>query len=444
MLNNFKDYVVKMGDDAKDIRSEAEPAIENISPEYTNDIINLLDQYEKYIKPFILNKKLFSEDTGYIDKKYANNMLDLLTEYEKDVKPLLENSEETDSILNELIELGGTMNSSELTKDSVDKINGLLDRYHTCVSNNIIDDKKLAKVNRLVEKNKSYINSMDIVGDNIAVSDEEVTVVNIPSMSEEDKFDMIFDMVKGDKEITTIESDMYVEDLSSDEDDYATPVVVPVVIPKKVKHVESEEAEFAPIVIPTKTKASKEMVLQATKQTKKTKKKKYRKPVVIKTDDTTSEIIDIIKGIDVEPVTIQEPVLEDGDSKVVEIVEVQEVIPVIKSKKKKGNKKETDKVDEIIEIIKSEEEVKPVTITKKKKSSDDAEFVPVKIEKISKKNRNKKKKENKLKKEQKKQERLEKKQEELRNIVMEEAKALDETYDMEYDMIEATDETFEE
>lgn len=441
-LSDYKDYVMAMG-----TNSNADSSIDlaTIAPEYTGDIMNLLDQYEKYIKPFILNKKLFSEDTGYIDKKYANNILDLLTEYEKDIKPLLENSEETDSILNELIELGSTMNSNELSKDLVDKINGLLDKYNTCVSNNIIDDKKLAKVNRLVEKNKGYINSMDIIGDNVDIETEEV--INIPSMSEQDKFDMIFDIVKGDKEITPIETSIYVETeeaVSYDEDDYATPVVVPVVIPKKVKHVETEEAEFAPIVIPTKTKASKDMALQATKQTKKTKKKKARKPVVIETEGKTSEIIDIIKGIDVEPINVIEPVTKKDDSKLVEFVEVQEVIPVIKSKKKGNKKVETSKVDEIIEIIKSEEEVKPVTITKKKNVKEEAEFVPVKIEKVSKKNRNKKKKENKLKKEQKKQERLEKKQEELRNIVMEEAKLLDESYDMEYDMIEATDESFEE
>ena len=461
MLSNYKDYVMQM---ATESEADSELDLDKISPEYTGDIINLLDQYEKYIKPFILNKKLFGEDTGFIDKKYANNMLDLLTEYEKDIKPSLVDTEETDNILNQLIEYGRTVNSKGLTKDEANNILDLLDQYDKAVNKNITDDKKLAKVNRLLEKNKGYIKSMDVfdeVEDEATNTHEAIASSSLDLLTEETKIDVILGIVKDGKETNVIE----------DEED-----VLPVIIPKK----HSEDAELVPVFIPSKKKNtfSKEMVLKATKQDKKKKKKNKKKKEQVQNvnvENVVEEVLEPVKITKKKEKTVEVVRIPKRKKKNEELVviETPAEIPVIKSKKSKSKKVEENNVTEIIDIIKEQdnkkENVSRNKTSKKKKNNNKKKNVEQTTANVSKRNRNKKKKQNKIKKELKKIERIEKKLEEEEKIeipiinevvteipviekkindkpILEEENKFfdDESYDMEYDMIEADEQVDED
>ena len=229
-------------------------------------------------------------------------------------------------------------------------------------------------------------------------------------------------------EINNVENAL--ESMHNEEALPAEDVLAPVVIPSKKKET------IMPIVISSKHKFKKSMVLKATKQNKKVAKRS------IKTTDV-DEILSIIKDTDtsiVKTKAVTKPVKEDkveDTNKLFTTLE-SEVPVVIKSKSKekikpvkitrKKAKKKTEEVEECIGIVDPEEE-------------------PVRIS--SKTNRYKKKKRNKIKKEIKKLEKIEKEfDQELKgkkaNIELADIKDATDSFDMEYDMIEADEGNYED
>lgn len=403
-----------------------------ITEEEKADILDLAEQYKKYIKPYILNKNLFGKEEGHIDKKYANNILSLIEEYDKAIKEKLPDSENATEILNNIIDFSSKTDFRNITQEEVDTCEDLINRFGTIINDNVKDEKVLSRTNELISESLEYLDSITIANNIIDSSDVEV-----PSVDEaiEDRVEepIIYTPNLEIPDSTNIEINNVENALESMHNEEALPaedVLAPVVIPSKKKET------VMPIVIPSKPKFKKSMVLKATKQNKKVAKRS------IKTIDV-DEILSIIKDTDtsiVKPKAVTKPVKEDkveDTNKLFTTLE-SEVPVVIKSKSKekiqpvkitrKKAKKKTEEVEEFIGIVDPEEE-------------------PVRIS--SKTNRYKKKKRNKIKKEIKKLEKIEKEfDQELKgkkaNIELADIKDATDSFDMEYDMIEADEGNYED
>ena len=403
-----------------------------ITEEEKADILDLAEQYKKYIKPYILNKNLFGKEEGHIDKKYANNILSLIEEYDKAIKEKLPDSENATEILNNIIDFSSKTDFRNITQEEVDTCEDLINRFGTIINDNVKDEKVLSRTNELISEILEYLDSITIANNIIDSSDVEVPSVDeaIEDRAEEP---IIYTPNLEIPDSTNIEINNVENALESMHNEEALPaedVLAPVVIPSKKKET------IMPIVIPSKHKFKKSMVLKATKQNKKVAKRS------IKTTDV-DEILSIIKDTDtsiVKPKAVTKPVKEDkveDTNKLFTTLE-SEVPVVIKSKSKekikpvkitrKKAKKKTEEVEEFIGIVDPEEE-------------------PVRIS--SKTNRYKKKKRNKIKKEIKKLEKLEKEfDQELKgkkaNIELADIKDATDSFDMEYDMIEADEGNYED
>lgn len=397
-----------------------------ITEEEKADILDLAEQYKKYIKPYILNKNLFGKEEGHIDKKYANNILSLIEEYDKDIKEKLPDSENATEILNNIIDFSSKTDFRNITQEEVDNCEDLINRFGTIINDNVKDEKVLSRTNELISESLEYLDSITIENNIIDSSDVEVPIVDevIEDSVEEP---VIYTPNLEIPDSTNIEINNVENVLESMHNEEA---LAPVVIPSKKKEA------VMPIVIPSKPKFKKSMVLKATKQNKKVAKRS------IKTTDV-DEILSIIKNTDtsiVKPKVVTKPVKEskaEDTSKLFTTLE-SEIPVVIKSKPK--------------------EEIKPVKITRKKakkKTEEVEEFIgivdpeeePVRIS--SKTNRYKKKKRNKIKKEIKKLEKIEKEfDQEFKgkkaNIELANIKEATDSYDMEYDMIEADEGNYED
>lgn len=403
-----------------------------ITEEEKADILDLAEQYKKYIKPYILNKNLFGKEEGHIDKKYANNILSLIEEYDKAIKEKLPDSENATEILNNIIDFSSKTDFRNITKEEVDTCEDLINRFGTIINDNIKDEKVLSRTNELISEILEYLDSITIANNIIDSSDVEVPSVD-EAMEDRAEEPIIYTPNLEIPDSTNIEINNVENALESMHNEEALPaedVLAPVVIPSKKKET------IMPIVIPSKHKFKKSMVLKATKQNKKVAK------CSIKTTDV-NEILSIIKDTDtsiVKPKAVTKPVKEDkveDTNKLFTTLE-SEVPVVIKSKSKekikpvkitrKKAKKKTEEVEEFIGIVDPEEE-------------------PVRIS--SKTNRYKKKKRNKIKKEIKKLEKIEKEfDQELKgkkaNIELADIKDATDSFDMEYDMIEADEGNYED
>ncbi len=403
-----------------------------ITEEEKADILDLAEQYKKYIKPYILNKNLFGKEEGHIDKKYANNILSLIEEYDKAIKEKLPDSENATEILNNIIDFSSKTDFRNITKEEVDTCEDLINRFGTIINDNIKDEKVLSRTNELISEILEYLDSITIANNIIDSSDVEVPSVD-EAMEDRAEEPIIYTPNLEIPDSTNIEINNVENALESMHNEEALPaedVLAPVVIPSKKKET------IMPIVIPSKHKFKKSMVLKATKQNKKVAKRS------IKTTDV-DEILSIIKDTDtsiVKPKAVTKPVKEDkveDTNKLFTTLE-SEVPVVIKSKSKekikpvkitrKKAKKKTEEVEEFIGIVDPEEE-------------------PVRIS--SKTNRYKKKKRNKIKKEIKKLEKIEKEfDQELKgkkaNIELADIKDATDSFDMEYDMIEADEGNYED
>ena len=403
-----------------------------ITEEEKADILDLAEQYKKYIKPYILNKNLFGKEEGHIDKKYANNILSLIEEYDKTIKEKLPDSKNATEILNNIIDFSSKTDFRNITQEEVDTCEDLINRFGTIINDNVKDEKVLSRTNELISEILEYLDSITIENNIIDSSDVEVPSVDeaIEDRAEEP---IIYTPNLEIPDSTNIEINNVENALESMHNEEALPaedVLAPVVIPSKKKET------IMPIVIPSKHKFKKSMVLKATKQNKKVAKRS------IKTTDV-DEILSIIKDTDTSMVktkAVTKPVKEDkveDTNKLFTTLE-SEVPVVIKSKSKekikpvkithKKAKKKTEEVEEFIGIVDPEEE-------------------PVRIS--SKTNRYKKKKRNKIKKEIKKLEKIEKEfDQELKgkkaNIELADIKDATDSFDMEYDMIEADEGNYED
>ena len=368
----------------------------------------------------------------HIDKKYANNILSLIEEYDKAIKEKLPDSENATEILNNIIDFSSKTDFRNITQEEVDTCEDLINRFGTIINDNVKDEKVLSRTNELISEILEYLDSITIANNIIDSSDVEVPSVDeaIEDRAEEP---IIYTPNLEIPDSTNIEINNVENALESMHNEEALPaedVLAPVVIPSKKKET------IMPIVIPSKHKFKKSMVLKATKQNKKVAKRS------IKTTDV-DEILSIIKDTDtsiVKPKAVTKPVKEDkveDTNKLFTTLE-SEVPVVIKSKSKekikpvkitrKKAKKKTEEVEEFIGIVDPEEE-------------------PVRIS--SKTNRYKKKKRNKIKKEIKKLEKLEKEfDQELKgkkaNIELADIKDATDSFDMEYDMIEADEGNYED
>lgn len=403
-----------------------------ITEEEKADILDLAEQYKKYIKPYILNKNLFGKEEGHIDKKYANNILSLIEEYDKAIKEKLPDSENATEILNNIIDFSSKTDFRNITQEEVDTCEDLINRFGTIINDNVKDEKVLSRTNELISEILEYLDSITIANNIIDSSDVEVPSVD-EAMEDRAEEPIIYTPNLEIPDSTNIEINNVENALESMHNEEALPaedVLAPVVIPSKKKET------IMPIVIPSKHKFKKSMVLKATKQNKKVAKRS------IKTTDV-DEILSIIKDTDtsiVKPKAVTKPVKEDkveDTNKLFTTLE-SEVPVVIKSKSKekikpvkitrKKAKKKTEEVEEFIGIVDPEEE-------------------PVRIS--SKTNRYKKKKRNKIKKEIKKLEKIEKEfDQELKgkkaNIELADIKDATDSFDMEYDMIEADEGNYED
>lgn len=403
-----------------------------ITEEEKADILDLAEQYKKYIKPYILNKNLFGKEEGHIDKKYANNILSLIEEYDKAIKEKLPDSENATEILNNIIDFSSKTDFRNITQEEVDTCEDLINRFGTIINDNVKDEKVLSRTNELISEILEYLDSITIANNIIDSSDVEVPSVD-EAMEDRAEEPIIYTPNLEIPNSTNIEINNVENALESMHNEEALPaedVLAPVVIPSKKKET------IMPIVIPSKHKFKKSMVLKATKQNKKVAKRS------IKTTDV-DEILSIIKDTDtsiVKPKAVTKPVKEDkieDTNKLFTTLE-SEVPVVIKSKSKekikpvkitrKKAKKKTEEVEEFIGIVDPEEE-------------------PVRIS--SKTNRYKKKKRNKIKKEIKKLEKIEKEfDQELKgkkaNIELADIKDATDSFDMEYDMIEADEGNYED
>lgn len=403
-----------------------------ITEEEKADILDLAEQYKKYIKPYILNKNLFGKEEGHIDKKYANNILSLIEEYDKAIKEKLPDSENATEILNNIIDFSSKTDFRNITQEEVDTCEDLINRFGTIINDNVKDEKVLSRTNELISEILEYLDSITIANNIIDSSDVEVPRVD-EAMEDRAEEPIIYTPNLEIPDSTNIEINNVENALESMHNEEALPaedVLAPVVIPSKKKET------IMPIVIPSKHKFKKSMVLKATKQNKKVAKRS------IKTTDV-DEILSIIKDTDtsiVKPKAVTKPVKEDkveDTNKLFTTLE-SEVPVVIKSKSKekikpvkitrKKAKKKTEEVEEFIGIVDPEEE-------------------PVRIS--SKTNRYKKKKRNKIKKEIKKLEKIEKEfDQELKgkkaNIELADIKDATDSFDMEYDMIEADEGNYED
>lgn len=437
-LADKKEYkkLTELVDSYKDFISSKRSVPANsaiITEEEKADILDLAEQYKKYIKPYILNKNLFGKEEGHIDKKYANNILSLIEEYDKDIKEKLPDSENATEILNNIIDFSSKTDFRNITQEEVDNCEDLINRFGTIINDNVKDEKVLSRTNELISESLEYLDSITIENNIIDSSDVEV-----PSVDEaiEDRIEepIIYTPNLEISDNTSIEVDNREDTLEStnEKENYISieEAIAPVVIPSKKKET------VMPIVIPSKPKFKKSMVLKATKQNKKVAKRS------IKTTDV-DEILSIIKDADtsiVKPKVVTKPVKE--------------------SKAEDTNKLFTTLESEIPVVIKSKpkEEIKPVKITRKKakkKTEEVEEFIgivdpeeePVRIS--SKTNRYKKKKRNKIKKEIKKLEKIEKEfDQEFKgkkaNIELANIKEATDSFDMEYDMIEADEGNYED
>lgn len=403
-----------------------------ITEEEKADILDLAEQYKKYIKPYILNKNLFGKEEGHIDKKYANNILSLIEEYDKAIKEKLPDSENATEILNNIIDFSSKTDFRNITQEEVDTCEDLINRFGTIINDNVKDEKVLSRTNELISEILEYLDSITIENNIIDSSDVEVPSVD-EAMEDRAEEPIIYTPNLEIPDSTNIEINNVENALESMHNEEALPaedVLAPVVIPSKKKET------IMPIVIPSKHKFKKSMVLKATKQNKKVAKRS------IKTTDV-DEILSIIKDTDtsiVKTKAVTKPVKEDkveDTNKLFTTLE-SEVPVVIKSKSKekikpvkithKKAKKKTEEVEEFIGIVDPEEE-------------------PVRIS--SKTNRYKKKKRNKIKKEIKKLEKIEKEfDQELKgkkaNIELADIKDATDSFDMEYDMIEADEGNYED
>lgn len=403
-----------------------------ITEEEKADILDLAEQYKKYIKPYILNKNLFGKEEGHIDKKYANNILSLIEEYDKAIKEKLPDSENATEILNNIIDFSSKTDFRNITQEEVDTCEDLINRFGTIINDNVKDEKVLSRTNELISEILEYLDSITIANNIIDSSDVEVPSVD-EAMEDRAEEPIIYTPNLEISDSTNIEINNVenaLESMHNEESLPAEDVLAPVVIPSKKKET------IMPIVIPSKHKFKKSMVLKATKQNKKVAKRS------IKTTDV-DEILSIIKDTDtsiVKPKAVTKPVKEDkveDTNKLFTTLE-SEVPVVIKSKSKekikpvkitrKKAKKKTEEVEEFIGIVDPEEE-------------------PVRIS--SKTNRYKKKKRNKIKKEIKKLEKIEKEfDQELKgkkaNIELADIKDATDSFDMEYDMIEADEGNYED
>ena len=403
-----------------------------ITEEEKADILDLAEQYKKYIKPYILNKNLFGKEEGHIDKKYANNILSLIEEYDKAIKEKLPDSENATEILNNIIDFSSKTDFRNITQEEVDTCEDLINRFGTIINDNVKDEKVLSRTNELISEILEYLDSITIANNIIDSSDVEVPSVD-EAMEDRAEEPIIYTPNLEIPDSTNIEINNVENALESMHNEEALPaedVLAPVVIPSKKKET------IMPIVIPSKHKFKKSMVLKATKQNKKVAKRS------IKTTDV-DEILSIIKDTDTSMVktkAVTKPVKEDkveDTNKLFTTLE-SEVPVVIKSKSKekikpvkitrKKAKKKTEEVEEFIGIVDPEEE-------------------PVRIS--SKTNRYKKKKRNKIKKEIKKLEKIEKEfDQELKgkkaNIELADIKDATDSFDMEYDMIEADEGNYED
>lgn len=403
-----------------------------ITEEEKADILDLAEQYKKYIKPYILNKNLFGKEEGHIDKKYANNILSLIEEYDKAIKEKLPDSKNATEILNNIIDFSSKTDFRNITQEEVDTCEDLINRFGTIINDNVKDEKVLSRTNELISEILEYLDSITIENNIIDSSDVEVPSVDeaIEDRAEEP---IIYTPNLEIPDSTNIEINNVENALESMHNEEALPaedVLAPVVIPSKKKET------IMPIVIPSKHKFKKSMVLKATKQNKKVAKRS------IKTTDV-DEILSIIK---------------DTDTSIVKTKAVTK--PVKEDKVEDTNKLFTTLESEVPVVIKSKskEKIKPVKITRKKakkKTEEVEEFIgivdpeeePVRIS--SKTNRYKKKKRNKIKKEIKKLEKIEKEfDQELKgkkaNIELADIKDATDSFDMEYDMIEADEGNYED
>ena len=436
MVEDYKDYISNM--------KTAENVI-SLTPERTGALINLLDQYEQYIKPFILSRRIFGENTGYIDKKYANNMLELITDYEKNVKNVVGNSTNMENMLSNLIDHGSKIDSNTMTNEEADTILELLDNYEEEASKNITDTDVLAKVTKTIEKNRKHIRAMVGAPEFSLDLHKPVFNVELDSLNEESKVDMILDMVKDGKETFSVDDAEF----------------VPIIIPKTVLE------EDMPVIIPSKKKTVETITSKTKKVTKSKNKAKKPKKVKVELPDNSAEILDIIKSTNVE-----EPVVTVAKKS----KKVNEEVTTISKKKKVDDSTVTKKKTPKNKV----EDVSVSKTSKNSKKTKTSEIVDINLDKstekeevatvkndVSKTNRNKKKKQNKIKRELKKIIKKEMKQEELREEenkivpILEEKKeesvptqdvifpvkdnVVDtNSYDMEYDMIEADEEPFED
>ncbi len=403
-----------------------------ITEEEKADILDLAEQYKKYIKPYILNKNLFGKEEGHIDKKYANNILSLIEEYDKAIKEKLPDSENATEILNNIIDFSSKTDFRNITQEEVDTCEDLINRFGTIINDNVKDEKVLSRTNELISEILEYLDSITIENNIIDSSDVEVPRVD-EAMEDRVEEPIIYTPNLEIPDSTNIEINNVENALESMHNEEALPaedVLAPVVIPSKKKET------IMPIVIPSKHKFKKSMVLKATKQNKKVAKRS------IKTTDV-DEILSIIK---------------DTDTSIVKTKAVTK--PVKEDKVEDTNKLFTTLESEVPVVIKSKskEKIKPVKITRKKakkKTEEVEEFIgivdpeeePVRIS--SKTNRYKKKKRNKIKKEIKKLEKIEKEfDQELKgkkaNIELADIKDATDSFDMEYDMIEADEGNYED
>lgn len=403
-----------------------------ITEEEKADILDLAEQYKKYIKPYILNKNLFGKEEGHIDKKYANNILSLIEEYDKAIKEKLPDSENATEILNNIIDFSSKTDFRNITQEEVDTCEDLINRFGTIINDNVKDEKVLSRTNELISEILEYLDSITIANNIIDSSDVEVPSVD-EAMEDRAEEPIIYTPNLEIPDSTNIEINNVENALESMHNEEALPaedVLAPVVIPSKKKET------IMPIVIPSKHKFKKSMVLKATKQNKKVAKRS------IKTTDV-DEILSIIK---------------DTDTSIVKTKAVTK--PVKEDKVEDTNKLFTTLESEVPVVIKSKskEKIKPVKITRKKakkKTEEVEEFIgivdpeeePVRIS--SKTNRYKKKKRNKIKKEIKKLEKIEKEfDQELKgkkaNIELADIKDATDSFDMEYDMIEADEGNYED
>lgn len=130
----------------------------------------LMEEYDAKIKSNLENKKLFSDDTGYLEKENADQLFTLLKQYERNLKPHVMNQESTDSILNELIELGSLVTSSKtINQETAVRINNLLDHYRDVVTPSITNPRDLSKLLNNIDNYKKYINSKTIISTDTSV-----------------------------------------------------------------------------------------------------------------------------------------------------------------------------------------------------------------------------------------------------------------------------------